>query len=253
MKLKLDENGHVVVQDGKPVYVHDDGKEYPFDAAATVSRISALNAEAKGHREAKEAAESRLKVFEGIEDPAAARKAMELVKNLDSKKLIDAGEVDKVRAEAIKAVEEKYKPYVDKTTKLEQELYGERIGGAFARSKVIADKFSIPADLVQARFGNAFSLEEGKIVARDSAGNKLYSRANPGELATFDEAIELLVDAYPHKDHILKASGASGSGARGGGAVSGRAISRAEFDKMSPAEQAKTAQAAGKGEVTITD
>ena len=27
MKLKLDENGHVVVQDGKPVYVHDDGKE----------------------------------------------------------------------------------------------------------------------------------------------------------------------------------------------------------------------------------
>lgn len=27
MKLKLDENGNVVVQDGKPVYVYDDGKE----------------------------------------------------------------------------------------------------------------------------------------------------------------------------------------------------------------------------------
>lgn len=27
MKLKLDDQGHVVVQDGKPVYVHDDGKE----------------------------------------------------------------------------------------------------------------------------------------------------------------------------------------------------------------------------------
>lgn len=32
MKLKLDENGYVVVQDGKPVYVHDDGKEVAFDA-----------------------------------------------------------------------------------------------------------------------------------------------------------------------------------------------------------------------------
>ncbi|MDD1016905.1 hypothetical protein [Pseudomonas rubra] len=27
MKLKLDDQGHVVVQDGKPVYVHDDGKD----------------------------------------------------------------------------------------------------------------------------------------------------------------------------------------------------------------------------------
>ena len=47
MKLKLDENGHVVVSDGKPVYVHDDGKEIPFDAPAAMQKISGLNAEAK--------------------------------------------------------------------------------------------------------------------------------------------------------------------------------------------------------------
>ena len=51
MKLKLDENGHVVVSDGKPVYVHDDGKEIPFDAPAAMQKISGLNAEAKQHRE----------------------------------------------------------------------------------------------------------------------------------------------------------------------------------------------------------
>ena len=39
MKLKFDEQGHVVVQDGKPVYVHDDGKEVPFDAPQALAKI----------------------------------------------------------------------------------------------------------------------------------------------------------------------------------------------------------------------
>ena len=55
MKLKVDEKGNAVVVDGKPVYVHDDGKEIPFDALSTIATIGRLNAEAKGHREAKEA------------------------------------------------------------------------------------------------------------------------------------------------------------------------------------------------------
>jgi hypothetical protein len=105
MKLKLDAEGHAVLQDGKPVYVHDDGKELSFDAPATVSTISRLNGEAKSHRERAETAEGKLKAFEGIEDPAAAKKAMATVKNLDDKKLVDAGEVEKVKNEAIAAVE----------------------------------------------------------------------------------------------------------------------------------------------------
>ena len=79
MKLKLDENGHVVVSDGKPVYVHDDGKEIPFDAPAAMQKISGLNAEVKQHREAKGTAEAKLKAFDGIEDAAAALKAGERV------------------------------------------------------------------------------------------------------------------------------------------------------------------------------
>ena len=67
MKLKLDENGHVVVQDGKPVYVHDDGKEVAFDALQTVATITRLNGEAKTHREAKEQFEAQAKAFEGLD------------------------------------------------------------------------------------------------------------------------------------------------------------------------------------------
>ncbi|MGX2950047.1 hypothetical protein ACWIUA_03935 [Ursidibacter sp. B-7004-1] len=106
MKLKLDENGHVVVQNGCPVYVYDDGKEVAYDVPQAVSKITALNAEAKKHREEKESVEAKLKAFEGIDDPAKAKKALETVKNLDDKKLIDAGEVEKVKAEMAKGYED---------------------------------------------------------------------------------------------------------------------------------------------------
>jgi len=47
MKLKLDENNNVVVKDGMPVYVHEDGKEIPFDANKATVKIAELNSEAK--------------------------------------------------------------------------------------------------------------------------------------------------------------------------------------------------------------
>ena len=91
MKLKIDEQGHAVLQDGKPVYVKDDGAEVAFDVTGTVATIGRLNAEAKQHRERAEAAEGKLKGFEGIDDPAKALEAMKITANLDQKKLVDAG------------------------------------------------------------------------------------------------------------------------------------------------------------------
>lgn len=215
MKLKTDDQGHVVVQDGKPVYVKDDGSELAFDVVGTTQTITRLNAEAKSHRERAETAEKSLKGFEGIADPAEALKALQLVANLDAKKLVDAGEIEKVKAEIGKAFQTQLDEAKGHSSKLEQQLYAEMIGGSFARSKFAMDKLAIPPDLVQAYFGKAFAIEEGKVVAKDANGNKLFSAANPGELAGFDEALEMLVNQYPGKDHILKGSGASGSGAQG--------------------------------------
>jgi D-alanyl-D-alanine carboxypeptidase len=255
MPFKFDAEGKIVIQEVNgqklPVFVHADGKEAPFDGDATVATIGRLNGEAKSHRERAEAAETSLKTFEGIADPVAARKALDTVKNLDDKKLVDAGEVERVKAEAIKAVEEKYAPVVKKAESLEQQLYSEKIGGSFSRSKVIADKFAIPADLVQARFGNAFKIEDGKTVAYDQAGNKIFSRTRPGELADFDEALEVLVDQYPYKDQILKGSGSSGSGAGSstGNAGGKKTITRSAFEALDPAARA----AAMKDGTTVTD
>lgn len=224
MKLKLDENGHVVVQDGKPVYVHDDGKEVAFDAPQAMQKISTLNGEAKQHREAKEAAEAKLKEFDGIEDSAAAKKAIETLKNIDDKKLIDAGEAEKVKAAAVESVKQQLAAKEAEKAALQQQFHSELVGGSFARSKTIADKLAIHADVAQAFFGKHFAVEDGKIVAKGSDGNLLYSRSRVGEAADFDEALEMLIDAYPQKDSILKSAGASGGGSNagaGGGSVRG--------------------------------
>lgn len=252
MKLKViekDGSTYAEVKDGRPVYVNDDGVEAAIDLPGTAATISRLNGEAKTHREAKEAALEKLKAFEGI-DPAAARDALDKIANIDAKKLIDAGEVEKVKegisraleakaAEAQKAFEAQLSAERANVAKLEDMIRVEKIGGAFARSQFIKDKLSIPVDLVQARFEQNFKLEDGRVVAYDQAGNVIYSSARPGEIADFDEAMSTLVNAYPQKDHILKGTGASGTGARpsAGGAGGGKTMTRAEFGRLDAAAQ----------------
>lgn len=242
MKLKTDADGHVVVQDGKPVYTTDDGKEIAFDAAGTAATIDRITTESKGYKTRAQEAEGKLKAFDGIDDPKAAKDALTKVANWGDKELVEAGKVEEIKAAAIAAVEEKYKPIVERASTLEAALHGEKIGGAFARSKFIADKIAVPADIVQARFGTNFKLEDGNVVAYDQSGNKLYSKSSPGNAASFDEALELLVDAYPYKDSILKGTGGSGSGkpsGQGGAGGGGKKeITRAEFEALGPMERA---------------
>ena len=206
-----------VNEQGQPLYIHDDGKEVAHDAPQTVATISRLNGEARTNRERYEAAETSLKAFEGIEDPTAAKKALETLKNFDDKKLVDAGEIEKVKAEAIKAVEDKYAPIVQERDAFQSQLHNELIGGGFARSKFIQDNIAVPADMIRATFGKNFQIEGGKVVAVGADGQKIYSRARPGEVADFDEALEVLVGGYQHKDSILKGNQSGGGGFQGNG------------------------------------
>lgn len=227
-----------VNEQGLPLYVHDDGKEVAHDAAQTVATISRLNGEAKTNRERYEKAEATLKAFEGIDDPAAAKKAIETLKNFDDKKLVDAGEVEKIKTEAIKAVEDKYAPIVQERDAFQAQLHNELIGGGFARSKYIQDNIAVPVDMIQATFGKNFQIENGKVVAVGADGQKIYSRTRPGEIADFDEALETLVGGYQYKDSILKGSQAGGGGFQGGGQNSG--LKRGDMSARDKADYLKT-------------
>lgn len=212
MKLKVDAQGQAVLQDGKPVYIKDDGSEIAMDVPEMHKSIAARNAEAKANRERAEKAESLLKNFEGIDDAEAARKAMQTIKNIDAKKLIDAGEVDKVR----ETVKKELQAAIDAEKKRADDAEGKNtellIGGSFQGSKFVQDKLSIPADFVRSQFGSAFKVENGAVVGYVN-GNRIPKGSNPGEAADFDEALAYLVSQHPQKDRILKADNKGGSGA----------------------------------------
>lgn len=152
MKLKTVEiNGKQYAEidtAGLPVYVHDDGKEIGFDAPLATKKITELNGEAKNHRLAKEAAEEKLAKFAAIEDPKKAIEALEMLSKIDQKKLLDAGQVDQVKAEITKNFQQQLDEEKQRSQMLEKQLYDSMIGGSFAGSKYIADKIAIPADLL---------------------------------------------------------------------------------------------------------
>lgn len=247
---KMDGDKIAVDGDGNPVYINSTGAEQSVKG----DTVAGLNAEAKMHRTAKETAEAALAKFNGI-DPDVARKAIETVGNIDAKKLIDAGEVEKVR-ETIKAeyagqLAERDKLLADSNLKIENML----IDGVFKGNEFITEKVAMPGDFFQAAMRSNFKVEDGKIVAYDRSGNRLMSKRSVGEYADPSEALELLVESHPQRDTILRAPAGGGSGNNGGGGNRGasRIVRRAEFDALSPMQQAETAGLASKGELSIVD
>jgi hypothetical protein len=220
LKVLIDgkETEVIAARDGKPIDVDNSGNETAIDVPHMFSKITALNAEAKTNREAAEAATNQLAKFANI-DPAAAAKALETVANLDTKKLIDAGEVDKVKAQVAAVYEDKIvkltKDSEEKIAAKDSHIYKLEVSNRFASSPFIngdSAKIILPPDIAEATFGKNFKIEEGRMVAY-IGDEKIYSKERAGELADFEEAIQVIVDRYPLKDRILRGTNSQGNGA----------------------------------------
>lgn len=247
---KLDENGNVELKDGNPVYIDASGRELTLGT----DTISRLNAEAKTHREGKEAAETKLKQYEGL-DPEKAREALELTSKLDQKKLIDAGKVDELKQQITTQFQEKLGASDKTINELQQQINGMKVNDIFKSSEFVRDSIAVPQDMFEATFRNNFKIEEdGSVGAYDKSGNRLLSKSRAGEFAAPDEALQLLVESHPQKDVILRADNKKGSGGTGGGnRGGGRVVKRSDFEAMNPYQQSETAALARKGEITLTD
>ena len=253
MKLKtIDVNGatYAEIQDGKPVYIGEDGKEMAYDTPELVLKVNRIASEAKGNRDRAQAAEAALKAFEGITDPAAALKAIGIVANLDDKKLIDAGEAERVKADITKTFTEKLTVAEKRALDLEANWSASEISRAFANSKFIAEKSAIPADFLQAKLAGQMKFESGRVIAYDAHGNRMLSRTSPGEDAGFDEAIGLIIDAHPQRDTILRGNQNNGSGAKNNGGTGGaKTMAIAAFSLMDAKERSSFMATGG----TLTD
>lgn len=241
MPWKMD-GENIVLKDGNPVWVNDGGNEIGVDYPALSAKLTETTKESVARKEKIREMEGKLSTFDGIDDPAKflsdAKKAMETVKNLDDKKLIDAGEVEKVKAEVTKAMQAKLDEATKRADDAAATLQKEMIGGNFARSKFISEKIAVPSDMVEAVFGRHFVIEDGAVIAKGHDGQKIYSREKPGEVAGFDEALSILVDGYTNKASILKGSDATGGGANPGSGKGGgnaKTMTRAQFEQLDPA------------------
>lgn len=248
MKLKLDENGNVVTVEKEgvtfPVYVHDDGTEVEADVPSLFSKISELNTEAKNYRQEKSALKDKFKLFESIDDLEDWKKkadtAIETVKNYDDKQLVEAGKVDEIKSQMKEVHEEEiqnvHNSYKDKMSEYEGEkekdqatIYKLMVSTRFAQSPFFSGKdpkSTLPPEMAEAYFGKHFKVEDDgkgelRVVGYKADGKtQILSKKNPGDIAGFEEALEKVVDEYPYKDNILRATG-GGSGSGGGDGGSG--------------------------------
>lgn len=247
---KKDADGKLVTDaDGNPIYIDSKGAEKSL-GADTVSR---LNSEAQTNRERAETAEKSLKVFEGL-DAKAAREALDTVGKLKEGDLIKAGEADKVREEIKRSYETQLAERDQKLNEATGALSSLRLGNAFGSSEFIKNNIAVPVPMMEATFGKHFKYENDQLIAYDASGQKIYSRKRGGEIATVDEALEMLVDASPFKDGILKGGGSGTGGTGGGGGRGGsRTMKRSDFEALGPAAKQDAAMKQAKGEITLVD
>jgi hypothetical protein len=229
MPWKLREDGSIEIENGNPIYVHADGKEVPFDADGALKTISKLSGEMKMTKKQVHEATEKLSMFANITDPEAAIAAMETVKNLDAKKLVDAGQIEVLKAEMGKTFAEKEGALKSQWQQKEQEyqtslktkddaIRSILIGGKFASSEFLK-KTTLGAtpDIAAQYFGNQFRVEGDnyEVVGYYKNGDRIPSRNKFGEAADFDEALAEVIDAHPHKDSLMLAGLSTGSGSQG--------------------------------------
>lgn len=234
------ENGQIVLKDGLPVFVRDDGNETTVDYSKMLAEIGSVTSESIARKKELREYKDRLKTFEekfGNLDADEAKKALELMRNIDQKELIKAGEKDAAIRQAIESKEKEYIPklksFEQKLSELSSELQRkdsiisrQMIEGQLAINSYLNKATRTTPDVRASILGKHFKIEDvnGELrpVAYKSDGEKLYSPINPGQLCTFDEAVEILWNSYPNKD-VYAVNLNSGSGSTGNPGGSGNA------------------------------
>jgi len=232
LKLKFDESGSVALNDNDlPVWYNQDGEEVVFDVAKLYNDKTKANAESASRRheiqELKQQLSELQQRYEGIEDPDAAIRAIETLQNMEDKQLMDTEGVESVKRQ----MKEAFQQDLEKQRKDWEEQLSEKsvvldkkseqirtllIKSAFDGSEYLRNETLLPPDVAHEYFKRYFEVREIEghpvAVGKFPTGEDIISKRNPGELASPEEAIEILVEKSPFKDSILKGKMQSGTG-----------------------------------------
>jgi len=236
---------------GNPLYITEDKEEIEVSRDEYVKKVASLIEGEKKWRDKHNEVEKGFVTFrekyKNIKNPEEAFNAIETVKNLGNKKLIDAGEVEKVKAEIKKVFEDENTTLKQKIAEKDEILqkalsekdniiYKLTVSNKFASSPFIKEKTVYTPTKMEKIYGDHFKVEEGKPVGY-LKDEKIYSKKEPGELASFEEALSIIIDADPEKDEILKGTQQSGSGSQGSENATGGKVYKTTADFGSDAEK----------------
>jgi hypothetical protein len=260
MKLKLDGSGKAEVQDGKPVYVRDDGSEVAFDAPATVATIKRISDERDAARTEATNAKEALDPFKGL-DAKAAREAVDKLKLVDQGKLLAADKVEELKKQVAADItagwEQKLKDSQTALEAKETALAAEKarvhklvLGAQFARDPHFESpdggktppKTFLSPDIGLEFFGKYFEPSDKPgpdgepVFIPKLNGRELYSPAKPGNVASFSEAVAILIAERPDKGRFMRDQSGSGAGANGGAAANGHHTDKS-MEGLSPEDR----------------
>jgi hypothetical protein len=286
LSLKLDDKGHAVLDDGKPVYVDQEGNDVPLDATALYVKIAELSTEAKNHRKAKADLKTELDgirgIFEGVEDISEwkkiADKNAQTVENFSQKDLVESKKVEEIKKaqqaafdaekdNLLRSFSEKENEFQTTLSTKDSIIYNLTVSSEFARSPWFTgdnSKTILTPEIAQSYFGGFFKVEEdGKHpdgtpktrVTGYVGDNPIYTKKplKAGELADFDEAMGVIIENYPMKDRILRSSG-GGSGAgggAGGGGGGGKGTLEAKYAEMQDAHKLAMTEGRSKDAIVL--
>lgn len=227
---------------GKLVHVGDDGTKTPFDPLGTHATFGTIRGERDSFKTAAETAAAELALFgKSPEDRKAAAEKLRLAANLDAKKLVEAGKIDELVAERLRAAQEEWggkeKTLASERDELARTLDEILIEKAFAGSKVLDDYFPTWS-LLAPVFESQLAREGKQLVGYRDAAKKerIYSATKPGELAQGDELLAALLKSHPDHDKWRKGANAQGTGATGntGGAGGAKTMTVDQFNALDP-------------------
>ena len=246
--LTDDGKGIKMTDDGKPVVKDSEGKETGLDAIHLATKLPQVNAESRDRRIKIQELEGKLEKFAAITDPEKALAALDTVGKLDAQKLVDAGKIDEVKTALLRDADEKltsvktgYETKLQELTKKTQEkdktIFGLMVSSQFKGSKIL-ESTVLPPEVAESYWGRNFRGEEGKVVGYLN-DRPIHSPERPGEYASFEEALAVMIDAEPNKKQFLKSTAGTGSGANDGTAPgsSKKSVPRQTFESWSPKER----------------
>lgn len=224
----------------------EDGKYYL--SVEGQEDVSGLKANMAKLLDEKKKLQEKYKDYADI-DPAKAKEALEKLRRIEEKELLDAGEVDKVVEKRVELMRQDHASQVQKLTEAQDKLTEDnkrlkaQLNKAVIESGIIDAANSVgqprkeAMEDIIARGVRTWKLnDEGKPVAIKEDGTTIYGKDGKQPI-TMKEWAEALLESAPH---LWIAS--TGGGARGTLSMNGQKITQEELAKLSPTQKMQLAR-----------